>query len=181
MWLICQGTLGKWIKTASHPLTLTVERITMLLTMGRPQQVDATGSASKDAQVKRTRWLTHDAWHRKRGQTAMDDRGILPPCDEYALHDRLSSDDHKSGADLLCGAHPFCNGSPVVENEQQPWAQDMHDLQLSIAKAAHEWREREATSIPQPERMNGSPSPWLFSFLALRPTLLPRRSPPSHQ
>ena len=40
----------------------------------------------------------------------------------------------------------------VCEQEQQPWAGEMADLLLSIAKAAEEWRQRGEQALPADER-----------------------------
>ena len=40
----------------------------------------------------------------------------------------------------------------VCEQEQQPWAEEMADLLLSMAQAADDWRQRGAVAVPADER-----------------------------
>lgn len=90
--------------------------------MGRLQYVDETGMCMVHrALVNGTRWLTHDAWHCKRGQRAMDDmRSLLPQLGGDAMHNRLTSYDQYPCAHVLCGAHRFRDCFSVVEHEKQP-------------------------------------------------------------
>jgi hypothetical protein len=173
---ICQGTLGNWIQAASQRLAPTMERMKALLTIGRLQHTDETGMRLGGLlhwmHVNSTRWLTHYAWHRKRGQKAMDDIGILPQFQGYAMHDRLSSYDQYDCAHLLCGAHLLRDCLYVVEREKQPWAQDMHDLLLDMVKAANQWRERGAQAIPKPER-----DEWVAQYFAILVTGFAAHSP----
>ena len=60
--------------------------------------------------------------------------------------------DHYGCAPNICGAHLLRDCTYVAEQEQQPWAAQMHDLLVSMAVAAAEWRQRGASAVPAQER-----------------------------
>ena len=69
------------------------------------------------------------------------------------MHDRWRSYDRYEECDhSLCGSHLLRDCLSVVEQEQQAWAQDMHDLLLLMEKTADYWRDQGAKAVPQPER-----------------------------
>lgn len=80
-----------------------------LLLASQVDHVDETGGRIKGLlhwfHVNATPWLTLYSWHRKRGQEAMDEIGILPHSTGRAIHDRVSSYDHYPCAHSVCGAH----------------------------------------------------------------------------
>jgi hypothetical protein len=65
-----------------------------------------------------------------------------------ARRDRWKSYDHYPCAHSICGAHLLRDGTSIQEQEQQEWAEQMHDLRLSLAAAAEEWRQRGAQAVP---------------------------------
>nr|WP_274532108.1 hypothetical protein [Ktedonobacter racemifer] len=69
-----------------------------------------------------TAWLTFYSWHRKRGQAAMNEVGVLPNYTGRAIHDRLSSYDHYGCEHSLCG--PIC----CVMVSQWPSRANSHGL-----------------------------------------------------
>jgi hypothetical protein len=89
---ICEAMVGNWIMTASFCLRTHQHG-------AHPEMAPARGyneSAHRRAtphwmQVNSTRWLTHNAWHRRRGQRAMDDMGVWKAGDTSCFHcDRRS-------------------------------------------------------------------------------------------
>lgn len=102
--------------------------------------------------VNSTRFLTHLAWHARRGRQALEDIGIWPRFHGRAMRDRWASYDHYRCEQSICGAHLVRDCVYVCEQEQQAWAEEMADLLLSMAKPADEWRERGAQSVPPEER-----------------------------
>ncbi len=46
----------------------------------------------------------------------------------------------------------MCDCLSVSEQEQQPWAAEMADLLVSIARAANEWKQRGVLAVPADER-----------------------------
>ena len=131
---LSQGTLLRWVQEASERLVTTVEKIADWL------------------HVNCTSWLTHLAWHRKRGRKAMDDIGIWPRFRGRAMHDRWISYDAYAGAHSLCGAHLLRDCLYLAEQEQQTWVAEMADHLLAMHHAAQEWRLQGARCVPLMER-----------------------------
>jgi len=153
---LSQGTLLRWVQEASERLAATVEKIADWLSVGRLQHGDETGIRIGGKlhwlHVNCTSWLTHLAWHPKRGRQAMDAIGIWPRFRGRAMHDRLSSYDKYAGAHSLCGAHLLRDCTYLAEQEQQAWAAEMADHLLTMHHAAQEWRLRGASCVPHMER-----------------------------
>jgi len=153
---LSQGTLLRWVQEASERLAATVEKIADWLSVGRLQHGDETGIRIGGKlhwlHVNCTSWLTHLAWHPRRGRQAMDEIGIWPRFRGRAMHDRLSSYDQYAEAHSLCGAHLLRACIYLAEQEQQAWAAEMADHLLAMHHAAHEWRLRGASSVPRMER-----------------------------
>jgi len=154
---ISEGTLINWIQEAMKRLGPTVERIKELLRRAKLLHGDETGIHIKKLlhwiHVACTSFLTYYSWHRKRGKEALESIGIWPNFEGRAMHDRWQSyDQYKECDHSLCGSHLSRDCISVVEQEQQAWAQDMHDLLLLMEKTADYWRDQGAKAVPQPER-----------------------------
>lgn len=153
---VSEGTLFSWILEASKRLSPTMEQIKTLLCRGWLLHADETGVRIKGllhwVHVSCTRWLTYYAWHRKRGKEALESIGIWPKFKGRAMHDRWKSYDPYDCDHSLCNSHLLRDCLSVVEQEHQPWAQEMHDLLLLMDKAADFWRERGAKAVPKEER-----------------------------
>jgi len=102
--------------------------------------------------VNSTRFLTHLAWHPKRGRAALEAIGIWPRFAGRAMHDRWKSYDGYACAHSLCAAHLIRELTFLAEEDQQAWAADLKDVLLSMHAAAQEWRERGACCVPLQER-----------------------------
>jgi transposase len=135
---LSQGTLVAWVQHASRTLGPTMARIADLLIVSPLQHGDETG-VRIDGQghwvhVNCTRWLTHLAWHPKRGREALDAIGIWPQFRGRAMHlSRLPSYDRYACAHSVCGAHLVRDLTYVEEEEHQAWAGEMKDLRLAHA------------------------------------------------
>jgi hypothetical protein len=133
-----------------------MERIAELLVTSPLQHGDETGIRLYGMlhwlHVNCTRFLTHLAWHESRGKPAMNDIGIWPRFAGRGMHDRLASYDAYGSAHSLCGAHLLRDCTAVAEQEQQPWAAEMHELLLDLHEACQRWRELGQTSLPSIER-----------------------------
>lgn len=153
---LSQGTLTTWVEFAAAKLKETVEGIAEWLSASRLQHADETGIRIGGKlhwlHVNSTRFLTHLAWHAKRGKQALEAIGIWPRFQGRAMHDRWKSYDHYGCAHSICGAHLLRDCTYVAEQEQQAWAAEMHDLLVSMAVAAAEWRQRGASAVPAQER-----------------------------
>jgi transposase len=175
-----EGTLANWIQEASKRLEPTIEQIKALLVKSLLNHTDETGIRIKGrlhwGHVSGTRWLTHYVWHRKRGKEAMDSIGILPAFKGRVMHDRWRSYDQYGSAHSLCGSHLLRDCLAVFEQEQQTWAQDMHDLLLMMVKATDYWREQGAKALPQSER-----NVWLALYFHILAMGYAKHPPPETQ
>jgi transposase len=120
------------------------------------QHADETGmriaGKRRWLQVTSTSFLTHRAWHAKRGRQALEDLGIWPRFRGRAMRDRLSSYDHYRCAQSICGARLLRDCVYGDEQEQPPRAAEMVDLRLRLAEAAEERWQRGAPAVPAEER-----------------------------
>jgi transposase len=92
---VSDGTLAAWVEQASFTLAPTVAHIADLVAAGHHQHADETGVRIQGRlrwlHVTSTRWLTHLAWHPKRGRDVLDAIGIWPRFRGRATHDRWAS------------------------------------------------------------------------------------------
>ncbi len=153
---LSQGTLLRWVQKASERLAATVQKIADWLSVGRLQHGDETGVRIAGKlhwlHVNCTAWLTHLAWHQKRGRKAMDDIGIWPRFRGRAMHDRWISYDKYAETHSGCGAHLRRDCLYLGEQEQQAWAAAMADHLLAMHHAAQQWRRQGARCVPTLER-----------------------------
>lgn len=153
---VSEATVVAWVELAAERLAPTVAQIAEWLSVGSLQHADETGVRIVGKlhwlHVNSTRFLTHLAWHAKRGRQALEDIGIWPRFGGRAMRDRWASYDSYQCAHSICGAHLVRDCLYVCEQEQQPWAEEMADLLLSMAQAADDWRQRGAVAVPADER-----------------------------
>lgn len=153
---VSEATVLRWVECAAERLAPTVERIADWLSVSPLQHADETGLRIAGKRhwlhVNSTRFLTHLAWHARRGRKALEDIGIWPRFRGRSMRDRWASYDHYPGAHSICGAHLVRDCIYVWEQEQQEWATEMADLRLRMAQAADEWRKRGASAVPTEER-----------------------------
>ncbi len=153
---VSEGTVLTWVEFAAERLAPTVAQIADWLSASPLQHADETGLRIAGKlhwlHVNSTRFLTHLAWHAKRGRQALEDIGIWPRFRGRSMRDRWASYDHYPCAQSICGAHVVRDCVYVSEQEQQEWAAEMSDLLVSMAQAADEWRQRGAQAIPAEER-----------------------------
>jgi transposase len=102
--------------------------------------------------VNSTPWLTHLAWHAKRGKQALEAIGIWPRFHGRGMHDRFASYDRYPCQHSVCAAHLLRDCLYLYEHDQQGWALEMHDLLLDLHTATDEWRQRGALCVPAIER-----------------------------
>ena len=153
---VSEGTVLTWVECAAERLAPTVAQIADWLSASPLQHADETGVRIAGKlhwlHVNSTRFLTHLAWHAKRGRQALEDIGIWPRFRGRSMRDRWASYDHYHCAQSICGAHLVRDCVYVSEQEQQGWATEMADLLASMAQAADEWRRQGAPAIPAEER-----------------------------
>jgi transposase len=149
------GTLTRWVQQAASVLKPTVLQIAEGILASPLQHGDETGVRVKGQlhwlHVNSTRWLTHLAWHRKRGHEALEAIGIWPRFRGRAMRDRWASYDQYRCAQSVCGAH-LLRDLTFVQEQHQDWAGDLKEVLLGMYEAAREWRERGASRLPRQER-----------------------------
>ncbi|MFI5275101.1 MAG: transposase [Ktedonobacterales bacterium] len=104
-----------------------------LVAAGSHQHADETGIRIAGKlhwlHVNSTRFLTHLAWHAKRGAAATAAIGIWPGFHGRATHDRWASyDAYADCTHSLCGAHLLRELTLVAEQDGQGWAEALADL-----------------------------------------------------
>jgi len=175
---VSEGTVLMWVELAAQRLAPVVAQIADWLSASRLQHADETGVHIAGKlhwlHVNSTRFLTHLAWHAKRGRQALEDIGIWPRFRGRAMRDRWASYDHYRYEQSICGAHLVRDCVYVCEQEQQAWAEEMADLRLRMAKAADEWRERGAQAVPAEER-----DAWVAQYFDLLASGFAAQPPPS--
>jgi transposase len=109
---LSEGTLIGWVQQAAQALEPTVKRIGDWISASRLQHGDETGIRVKGKlhwmHVNSTPWLTHLAWHAKRGKQALEAIGIWPRFHGRGMHDRFASYDQYPCQHSVCAARrPF--------------------------------------------------------------------------
>jgi transposase len=143
-------------ETMGDRATATLEQINQYLIDAGVTHFDESGLRVEGklhwVHVASTDELTYYAVHRKRGQEGMRDIGILPAFQGRAMHDHLPSylqfDNCQHG---FCNAHHLRELQFVVDQYEQPWAQDLSKLLLDI-KAEVDAAPLDWTSLP-PDRL----------------------------
>ena len=175
---VSEGTVLTWVEGAAQRLAPVVAQIADWLSVSPLQHADETGvriaGKRQWLHVNSTHFLTHLAWHGKRGRKALEAIGIWPRFHGRSMHDRWASYDHYSCAHSICGAHVVRECVYVGEQEQQSWAAEMADLLLSMAEAADEWRQRGAQAVPVDER-----DAWIAQYFELLASGFAAQPPPS--
>ncbi len=77
-------------------------------------------------------------------------------------------------AQSICGAHLVRDCVYVCEQEQQPWAGEMANLLLRMAKATGEWRKLGVQAVPAEER-----NAWVAQYFDLLASGFSIQPPPS--
>lgn len=141
---VSEGSLVNWVREAAERLTPTQQALEQVLLQSRVTHVDETGGRIEGVlhwfHVMSTRWLTSYHWHRKRGQEAMQEIGLLPRYTGRLLHDRWKSYDQYACEHSLCGAHLLRDCVFVAEEEKQLWAAEMHRMLLDLSEVVKQAR-----------------------------------------
>jgi transposase len=141
-----EGSLFTANQACYEALAETEQEIKQQLLDSPVIHCDETGSRVEG----KTHWLhsvstpalTCYSIHPKRGSDAMDEMGILPVYTGIAKHDGLKVYFKYTNCEhSLCNDHHLRELTWVIENEQQTWAQKMHDLLLDIKAEVDEAKE----------------------------------------
>ncbi len=177
---VSEGAVLRWIECAAERLAPVVSRLADWLSASPLQHADETGLRIAGNRhwlhVNSTRFLTHLAWHARRGRQALEDIGIWPRFHGRSMRDRWASYDYSPCAQSICGAHLVRDCVYVSEQEQQAWAAEMADLLLSMAQASDEWRQRGVPAVPAEER-----DAWVAQYFELLASGFAAQPPPLAQ
>jgi transposase len=176
---LSDGSLVTWVGQAAVTLAPTVAHIADLVAAGRHQHADETGVRIQGKlqwlHVNSTRWLTHLAWHPKRGKAATQAIGIWPRFQGWATHDRWASyDAYRTCMHSWCGAHLVRELTFLAEQQGQRWAGELRDLLLAMHAAAEHWRACGAAQVPIQEQMD-----WIAQYHALLAAGYAAQPPPA--
>ena len=153
---LSEGTLLSWVELAAERLVASMEQIKQGVLASRLQHADETGvhlgGKLHWMHVNSTRFLTHLAWHQKRGREALEAIGIWPHYQGRSMRDRWASYDRYGCRHSICGAHVVRDLTYEYEQQGQGWASELKDVLLGMHAAACQWRERGAARLPTLER-----------------------------
>ncbi|MEZ4647146.1 MAG: IS66 family transposase [Chloroflexota bacterium] len=150
---ISTGSLQNFIKTATMRVKPVTKAIKAAVTAVDVGHADETGFY---IQGKRhwlhtvgTPELTYCAPHRRRGQTATDDIGILPQFTGTLVHDAWATYfKYQQLSHALCNAHHLRNLTAIVENDQQQWAKLMIQFLVAAKQQVDDAVQAGETALP---------------------------------
>ncbi|MBF6592309.1 MAG: IS66 family transposase [Ktedonobacterales bacterium] len=176
---VSDGSIATWVDQIAGRLAPTVARIADFVAAGPHQHADETGVRIAGRlhwlHVNSTRWLTHLAWHPKRGKEALEAIGIWPRFHGRATHDRWARyDAYHACHHSWCGAHLVRDLTVLAEEQHQGWAEAVRDLLLAMHAAAQQWRAHGAAWMPVQERAE-----WIAAYHELVAQGYATHPPPS--
>jgi transposase len=126
---VSEGTLYRFMQTASEVLEPTERALKGALTKAEVAHFDETGGRIAGKlrwfHIASTATLTLYAWHPKRGQVAMTEIGILPGFGGIACHDAWASYFAFGSPHSLCNGHHLRELAFLIERYDQAWAEKM--------------------------------------------------------
>ncbi len=139
---LADGTVVCWVQEGAERLAPTVALIADLVVASRVQHAHETGGRIAGQlhwlHVNSTRPLAHLAWHRQRGQQALDAIGIMPQFGGWATHDRWTSYDRYVCLHSRGIAHVLRDLTFLAEEAGQVWAADLKTLLTDLHTAVCE-------------------------------------------
>lgn len=133
---LSEGTLFNISSACYKKLEGYEAHIRQMLTLSPVVHFDESGlRVTKELNwlhVASTETLTHYEMHKKRGQEAMDDMGILPVFKGIAVHDHWKPYFHYGKKHGLCNAHHLRELTYHEEQYSQEWSKKMKALLFEI-------------------------------------------------
>lgn len=96
-----------------------------------------------------TNRLTFYGYHKKRGQEAMDEIGLLPKYNGVLIHDHLKAYYHYGGSHASCNAHHLRELTFITERYKHKWSKKMERLLINIKKAVEYYYENTGQPLPE--------------------------------
>jgi transposase/uncharacterized coiled-coil protein SlyX len=134
---LSEGTIERALAQLADAVAPSLDAIYAGLTCAPVVHYDETGfrinSALSWLHTACTEQLSYYSVHRKRGDEAMLDIGVLPNCRGWAVHDGLTGYfGFETARHALCNAHHLRELQFALEHHQASWAQALHDLLLEM-------------------------------------------------
>ena len=133
---LSEGTLFNVTSVCYKKLETYETHIKQMLTLSPVVHFDESGLRVRQElnwlHVASTENLTHYEMHKKRGQEAMDDVGILPVFKGIAVHDHWTPYFHYGKNHGLCNAHHLRELTYHEEQYSQEWSKKMKALLFEI-------------------------------------------------
>jgi len=174
---LSDGSVASWVQEAAENLAPTMAQIADLVAASPVQHADETGVRIEGKlhwlHVNSTRFLTHLAWHQKRGKPALEAIGIWPRFRGWAIHDRWASYEQYPCLHSLCKAHLLRDLTFLAEEAGQAWAAELKTLLTDLHGAVGEWQQRGVRRVPSPERED-----WLAQYFHLLAQGYAAQAPP---
>ncbi|MGH8378496.1 MAG: IS66 family transposase, partial [Gammaproteobacteria bacterium] len=174
---LSDGSVAGWVQEAAERLAPTVAQIADLVAASPVQHADETGVRIEGRlhwlHVNSTRFLTHLAWHQKRGKPALEAIGIWPRFAGWAIHDRWASYEQYGCLHSLCKAHLLRDLTFLAEEAGQTWAADLKGVLMDLHAAVGEWQHQGVRRVPSPERED-----WLAQYFQLLAQGYAAQAPP---
>ena len=151
-----EGSIQRALQQMADAVAPALDVIYEGLSRSAVVQCDETGlriaSALRWLHTVSTPALTYYTVHRKRGDEALLDAGVLPNCQGWALHDGFKPYfGFQTVRHALCNAHHLRELQFALEQYQAAWAQDMQTLLLEM-KRQREAHDLSAETIGQLEK-----------------------------
>lgn len=153
------GSLQNFIAAGAKRVEPVVELIKQAVTQIEVGHVDETGfyvgGKRHWLHTVSNGQLSYYASHRRRGQVATDEIGILPRFTGVLVHDAWATYfKYSQATHALCHAHHLRNLIAIIENDQQKWAQWMCSFLLAAKALVQERHEAGLTQFPQAQLVN---------------------------
>ena len=150
---ISTGSLQTFVATAARRVKPATEAIKAAVTAAEVGHADETGFYIQGQRhwlhTVGTPELTYCSPHRRRGQTATDDMGILPQFTGTLVHDAWATYfKYQRLTHALCNAHHLRDLTAIVENDQQQWAKLMIQFLLAAKQQVDDAFQSSETSLP---------------------------------
>jgi transposase len=148
---VSEGTIAAAVEQCAKRLEEPVRVIKEAVKRSAVIHCDETGMRNQGAlwwlHTASTALFTYLMIHKKRGNEAMDEMGILPEFKGFAVHDCLKSYWTYLCLHALCNAHLLRELTGIFENTKQEWAQKMIGLLLEMKKAVEKYRQSDKEEL----------------------------------